>query len=208
MESGDPAAAETAAGDIRKSLDLLRNEFIQLTTQLCEGEDDRAEVDIAEILRDLAILYEDRFREAKARIESPDSSLSLKCTTFASDLKIALHEVIVNAAEALEHLHVQAKDRVCRMTAEATQGGVRIEVVDNGPGFSDTAMQRMFQLPERTGSLRSGRGKGLYVAQRMMRSIGGGIQTENVLSDGGANRAHREESARSSAAHSSGGDSV
>jgi CheY-like chemotaxis protein/anti-sigma regulatory factor (Ser/Thr protein kinase) len=185
LESGDPTAVDTAPDDIRKSFTALRDEFLQMTELLSEGEDDRNEVDIAEILRDFAVLYEDRFREAGALLVAPDVTLSLRCMTFSSDLKIALHEVILNSAEAFEQPSSRPRgERRCSMTALPTSAGVEIRIVDNGPGFQDAAIQQMFQLPKRKEGVRPGRGKGLYVAQRMMHSIGGSIRARNMEQGG------------------------
>ena len=79
-------------------------------------------MDVAEVLRDLAILYEDRFREAGAIVVPPDDKLSLRCITFPSDLKIALHEVLLNSAEAFEQPQCKpSTDRWCRLMARQAQ---------------------------------------------------------------------------------------
>jgi len=185
LESGDPSALKAAPAEIRAGFAALKEEFVRLTTHLCQGEDRRSRVDLAEILRDLAILYEERFREAKGRIEAPPRETRVEVTTFPSDLKIALHEVIANAAETLEKSTLPPENRLCRLTVEASGEGAVIRVTDNGPGISNAAMERMFQLPERSDEVRPGRGIGLYVARRMMHSIGGSIQPRN-RPEGGA----------------------
>ena len=124
-----------------------------------------------EILRDLAVLYESRFREAKARIEAgPEASVLV--TTYPSDLKIALHEVIANAADALEHAPIAPEERLCRLTVEDAGQEILIRVVDNGPGFSPDVLTPLVSIARRDGRKAPLVGVlGFYVARRTMQSV-------------------------------------
>jgi len=56
----------------------------------------------------------------------------------------------------------------------------QIEIVDEGPGFSDSALLKQFSLGGRPAeNLESGSGIGLYIAHSLMEKAGGAIAVEN-----------------------------
>lgn len=66
-------------------------------------------------------------------------------------------------------------------------GGLRIDVTDQGPGFSTGALDRLFQYqgrPEGTG--KPGQGLGMHISKYLSGSLGGTIGVENL--DGGGAR--------------------
>ncbi len=69
--------------------------------------------------------------------------------------------------------------------ARVKNGALLIEVVDDGPGFSDDAQKKLFSLRGRPeGEAVKGSGLGLYIARELVKKAGGEIKAENRPSGG------------------------
>lgn len=69
--------------------------------------------------------------------------------------------------------------------ARVNNGALLIEVVDDGPGFSEGAQQKLFSLRGRPeGADKEGSGLGLYIARVLVTKAGGEIKAENRPSGG------------------------
>ncbi len=69
--------------------------------------------------------------------------------------------------------------------ARINSGALLLEVVDDGPGFSDDAKQKLFSLRGRPeGAVAEGSGLGLYIARELVSKAGGEISAENRPSGG------------------------
>lgn len=184
IESGDTSAIASAANAIRGEFSVLNKEFIDLTTLLNEGQERRHEIDLPTLVRQMLLLYQRMIDSVHAEAISPNGKQSIKVTTYEGDLKVALHEVISNALCSLEQSKTPAQERALSITVAADEGYAVIRVVDNGDGFSDEALTRVF---ERGYSSKGDHhlGLGLYIAKRMMHQIGGEISVRN-RDEGGA----------------------
>ena len=179
IETRDPTAIGTAPDAIRSECRLLKEEFEKLSELLDDGQEHRRVVDVAALLRQMLLLYEKGIERAQARSIGPDEKQSLLLTTYEGDLKLALHEVLNNALDSLEHsVKTPSRERVLECTLESMDGIAVICIRDNGDGFSDEAVAHMF---ERGYSSKKDhhRGLGLHIAKRMMNQIGGDIEAKN-----------------------------
>ena len=78
--------------------------------------------------------------------------------------------------------------RIARLASSSAQALVRFEVIDTGPGVSDTVRARLFQAFEQgetTGTARAdGTGLGLAISRRLARLMGGNIDFETEAGRG------------------------
>ena len=94
-------------------------------------------------------------------------------------LQQILDNLLRNAAEAAR----EAARPAVSVFARAAGDSVLIEVRDNGPGFTQEALQRGFEPFFTTKS--AGTGLGLAISRRLAQSLGGSLEARN-LPDGGA----------------------
>ncbi len=107
--------------------------------------------------------------------------------TYGDDLKIAVLELLQNAADAVIEAGVDVTHAVSvRVAPHGAPRGVRIDVEDRGRGFSPEALDSMFKPGTSFWTLDSNRhrGMGLYVARRMMHSIGGSLEVRPAEPNG------------------------
>jgi signal transduction histidine kinase len=184
IESGDPSAIATAANDIRSEFNSLNKEFMDLTNLLNEGQERRTELSVAATVRQMLLLYQRMIESVHAEAVPPEVEQDVRLVTYEGDFKVALHEAIANAVDSLEHSKTPAKERRLSVGVEKVEGGAVVRVRDNGDGFSNEAMDRMFE-PGYTTKDEQHKGLGLYIARRMMHQIGGEIVARN-REEGGA----------------------
>jgi len=100
-------------------------------------------------------------------------------TADAGRLRQVLHNLLLNARDAL----VDTARPAIRLHTRRHAEGVELSVQDNGPGFPDALMRRLFE-PYVT-SKEKGTGLGLAIVKRIVEEHGGTIEATN-LKDGGA----------------------
>jgi signal transduction histidine kinase len=185
IEAGDVAGINSAPEAIRNEYRFLKEEFDKLTELLDEGRENRHEVDVAALIRQMLLLYEKEIERAQAKPAGPDEKQSVVLTTYEGDLRLTLHEVLNNALESLrDSIKTSPKDRKLECSVEHVNGRAIIRVIDNGDGFSDEAIAHMFERGYPSKKDRH-RGMGLHIAKRMMNQIGGDIEARNRI-EGGA----------------------
>ena len=101
----------------------------------------------------------------------------------AGRLRQVLHNLLLNARDALAGRARPLVRLRTRMLAEKGASFVELRVEDNGPGFPEAMLGRLFE-PYVT-SKEKGTGLGLAVVKRIVEEHGGGITAEN-LAEGGA----------------------
>ena len=173
IESRDPSAAEEAPDRIRKAARRLSDGFDEEMLLVNDLDERLAEVDLVkEVIEPLEILYENPVDISKLH------GRSIRVWTFLNDLRAALREVVQNA--------IDSKATAVTINVDKISKGAVIHIRDNGGGFSSEALKSMFKAryTSRKGEGAYHQGLGLYIARRMMRSIGGEIRAENE--NGGA----------------------
>jgi two-component system cell cycle sensor histidine kinase/response regulator CckA len=71
-------------------------------------------------------------------------------------------------------------------TAQTDDGQVQIIVTDTGPGFSDEALEHLFEFGFTTKSERGGSGHGLSALARFVDGAGGSIDVDSIAGEGSA----------------------
>ena len=102
----------------------------------------------------------------------------------ATQLRQVIHNLLQNALEAVDdqpdgHVWISTE---ARLGADGTLGSVRLQVVDNGPGFTDKLLKRALE-PYVTTKPR-GTGLGLAVVKKIAEEHGARIRLVNRADDG------------------------
>jgi len=126
--------------------------------------------DLATLIRDLLALT--RYQIAETIEMNNDVPDALPVHLPESGMRQALLNLILNAADALEG----SSGLIC-IKARAKPQGLRIDVFDNGPGFSQDMLSYGIR-PFRT-SRQRGTGLGLAMVQRFVKDSGGTIKLDN-----------------------------
>ena len=131
--------------------------------------------DVRTLIRDLVVLTRYQIPEAiQLEIEAP---CALPVHMPESGLRQALLNLILNAADALEGNH-----GTIRIKARTSKQGLRIDVQDDGIGFSKDMLEHGIR-PFRT-SRQRGTGLGLAMVQRFVKDVGGTISLTNQEAQG------------------------
>jgi nitrogen fixation/metabolism regulation signal transduction histidine kinase len=159
-------------------------------------------VDLNALIRDVVELYKSESGAATPRLvplggadtsgDGTRSPVTLKTeldprlpviTADAGRLRQVLHNLLINARDALAGTPRPVVRIRTRALHEAGRELVEIRIQDNGPGFPDALMEHLFE-PYVTSKER-GTGLGLAIVKRIVEEHGGAIAAEN-LKGGGA----------------------
>ncbi|MDH3689235.1 MAG: ATP-binding protein [Gammaproteobacteria bacterium] len=102
----------------------------------------------------------------------------------AGRLRQVLNNVIINARDALRGVEHPVLQITTRGFLEAEGGYVELRVEDNGPGFAERQLERLFEPYVTTKE--KGTGLGLAIVRRIVEEHGGTIRAENVDPHGAA----------------------
>ncbi len=178
-------AAIMCEEDPGEVFDSLQKELHQITTTLCGRMADAPEsFDCADLASDEAAIFE-------AQLGSPiavEIEGNTEVCTYREDLRTALREVLQNSIDAVVQTDsISDGAVVISVKRESGNESVTISVRDKGIGFSKAALDTLFQPAHSywNRDIERHKGMGLYVARRMMHSIGGDLEGAN-RNDGGA----------------------
>jgi signal transduction histidine kinase len=174
IESGDSSVIDDAPRRIRDAVKRLSNEFAKVTRLLGNLRQPMSEVDLVkDLLEPLEALYEGPIHISQVPAQP------IRVWTFPDDLRVAIYEVAQNA--------VDTGASAITIGVEQLGKDAVIHVTDNGGGFSPEAMARGFEPCFSTRKDQGNRhqGLGLYIARRMMHSIGGEIRVESKATGAG-----------------------
>ncbi|MDD1612231.1 MAG: ATP-binding protein [Methylococcaceae bacterium] len=159
-------------GNELKRLGHLLNDLLSQSRHAPETAED---IDTAMLIRDLVALS--RYQIAEAIRLEVAAEPPLQAHLPAGGLRQALLNLVLNAADALE-------GRPGTIRVKATQGaeGLKIDVMDDGPGFTQELLEQGIR-PFRTTRQR-GTGLGLTMVQRFVKETGGSIHLKNQTPHG------------------------
>jgi len=183
LESGDTNTVTTAPSEIRACFKTLQREFHSLTEKLNVGKERSHEVNLCETIDQLLTLYRRRLEEADVDVQTSFPPDPIIVTTYESDFKVALHEVICNVLDSFEGAFSHQKK--LSIVVERIGQDATVRISDNGRGFPKEVLKRLFEpmVSPRADGVHLG--MGLHIASRMMHACGGSIEAYN-RADGGA----------------------
>jgi two-component system C4-dicarboxylate transport sensor histidine kinase DctB len=92
-------------------------------------------------------------------------------------LEQVLINLIINALDAVSEVE---SPRVAVRTDRTSDGGYRIDVIDNGHGILPQHMRRLFEPFFTTKPVGKGTGLGLSISYSLMQRLGGGIAARSA----------------------------
>jgi signal transduction histidine kinase len=124
------------------------------------------------------VLFDEVAATTTVRTSSPEEPVEIKANPSA--FALALLHVVLNAIEAANAV---PSGEVRIAVRRAFDGGVQVDVSDNGPGMDGRALDRAFD-PFFSKNKEGSRGMGLPLARALLHSLGGSIQLESAPSLG------------------------
>jgi PAS domain S-box-containing protein len=178
--------AESFKEDDRKLLSLLEREVTRLDRILNSFLEYASPkplelriCDLSKVLEDVAALLEARIKTESIRIER-DIGEGIFCKGDSDALKQVFLNVGINAIESIRKGREQGLIRmVCRSGAD---GGVAVEIRDNGEGIKRDLVSRIFDPFFSTKA--TGTGMGLSVARKIIQTHGGRVSIESEIDKG------------------------
>jgi signal transduction histidine kinase len=175
LTTGQQALLRMAAASITQATDSLAS--VELSLE--EGPPSAVPAGVIPLLDSALTAWESAFRSRGVALVRewpgplPGASYDVK------SLRVLVYHALRNALEA-----VPAGGRLAVRAARGENGGLKIEFLDDGPGFPRAWLERRF---EPFASPRGGRaGLGLAIARRTLRRWGGDAEAENEPSGRGA----------------------
>jgi len=179
IESGDPSAAAQAPVEIGTACLSLRSGFMGISDLFGLGREQATRMNVGEFVRNALTLYDARLEEIGATRKLTLEEGKLDITTYGDDLRTALCEVLNNAIYALRTAARPPGLRQLDCFLQPSHEGVVISISDNGNGFTQEAIDHMFEPGWSTHKDDHHRGLGLYIAKRMVQGFGGRIEPRN-----------------------------
>ena len=195
LPAEDRATLDRATHTIIEQVEALKSLVNAFADYGRASQMDPRPVELNDLVRDVVELYRAE-RGVKSQgtvplraVGDPDSATVMlhleldpelpAITADAGRLRQLLHNLLLNARDALKDA---AKPSI-RLRTRAHHDGIELTIEDNGPGFPEPLMRRLFE-PYVT-SKEKGTGLGLAIVKRIVEEHGGSIEAIN-LKDGGA----------------------
>jgi signal transduction histidine kinase len=166
IESQDGSAVREAPNRIRDAFTKLWDEYKRLTAALPRANEKMEEFDLVEdLIKPTAEVYNGVIK-TPVPLDPP-----VRLTTYRSDVRVALHELLRNALEY--------GTGPVEIMLERVDGGANIHVI-NHQGFSGEAINHLFEPGFTTkANVPQHSGRGLWLARRLLRAIGGDVNAGN-----------------------------
>lgn len=180
--AGSPAGPLGHVRDAGAHMLALVNDLLQLQ-QLQQGHLPlRIEpVEVLGVVQACTALLDPLVRRCEARV-MVDVPAAL---TLSTDRR-TLQQMLLNlASNALKY--GRDRDGLVTLRATASDGWVRLEVCDDGPGMTPEQQRRLFQPFERLGQERGGQpgsGLGLVITQQLVEALGGHVAIDSTPGEG------------------------
>jgi len=131
-------------------------------------------VDVAAALDETVGFLEKQLESSEVHIVRQYASDVPLIRSSLSQMQQVFLNLVNNALDA-----VGAKGEI-RLVVETAEGGVRVRVIDNGPGIPEKQRAKIFEpfYSTKTGS-REHTGLGLAICQEIMKNLGGAINVES-----------------------------
>lgn len=170
--AGDASLREGMTADVEE-MDKTIGQFLDFARS--DGGEAQREVDVAELLREIASQYQRRGFEVRldASVATPSANPAGALAVRPQSLRRAVSNLIDNA------LRYAGSNPAVELACAATAGEFSIEVRDRGPGIPPQDVERMKRPFARLDAARTnaaGAGLGLAIVDRIARSHNGRLE--------------------------------
>lgn len=175
LQTHDPGQWRSALEQVQHQVDVLAE-----TTRAFLGFVQRTAPDPAAVFR-VSDVVERSLRLARPLTEDRGVTLTVGREADAAvrgDATLAIQvlvNLLVNAIQACE----EARGNVAVTARRPTDGGVRIEIADDGPGIPEVVLARLFKPFVTSGDGSGGRGLGLFVVRHAVLRLGGTVHVRS-----------------------------
>jgi two-component system NtrC family sensor kinase len=104
-------------------------------------------------------------------------------TAVADHITQVFMNLLINAADAMEHVVADGRARI-QVTTAVENGGIRLNVSDTGHGMTPEVMARAFEESFTTKPAGKGRGIGLFLCKTLVEQAGGRIELASTPGEG------------------------
>jgi signal transduction histidine kinase len=160
---------------INKAAKLISN--VQKISELEESETVLHEVDLCRLLNksidSLRSMYEGSLSEIG--IDSYQEDIFVKANDLLEDV---FDNLLINAVKHTDKDSIKIKIQITRKVLNDKQF-ISVSVIDNGKGIKDSRKENIFQKGYGRSSGKQGKGLGLYLVDKIIKSYGGKIWVEN-----------------------------
>ena len=137
-------------------------------------------VDLNLLIRDVVELYKGRHNPVRMQLDLADDAPMLSAD--AGRLRQVMHNLVLNAAAALTMTEQPTLYIDTRRVQEQGRVFIELKVRDNGPGFAQAVMERLFEPYVSTKE--KGTGIGLAIVKKIVEEHGGQLWAENLAAGG------------------------
>ncbi|MDE1941955.1 MAG: HAMP domain-containing protein [Betaproteobacteria bacterium] len=161
---------ERSTATIVNQVDALKNMVNDFSEYARSSKLTTRSLDLNRLIREVLVLYESMGEKIEVRLEDPLPLIDGDATR----LRQVIHNLVQNALDALQGL---PDPRVVVSTARASDA-IRLSVADNGQGFSEDLLGRIFEPYVTTKS--KGTGLGLPIVKKIVEEHHGKISVSNL----------------------------
>jgi C4-dicarboxylate-specific signal transduction histidine kinase len=180
--SPDTKELKEILSDIRRDDQRAGEVIRRLRSLLMRAPFEAEEIDLNEVIAEALDLVSGLAHARGVTVESILPSEPLRVRGDRIQLQQVLLNLLINAADAMEHLDKSRRRIVVR--AAPDQGFAEIEIVDNGPGILAVKFSEVFEPLFTTKP--NGMGMGLSIARTIVEAHDGQISAENRAGQGAA----------------------
>ncbi|WP_028347543.1 sensor histidine kinase [Bradyrhizobium murdochi] len=170
--------------DIRRDDQRAGEVIKRLRSLLMRGPFEAKEIDVNEVVAEALDLVSGLTHARDVTVESILPAEPLRVLGDRIQLQQVLLNLIINAADAMEHLDKLRRRMVVRTAQD--RSFAEIEIVDNGPGILAANLSEVFEPLFTTKP--NGMGMGLSIARTIVEAHDGQISAENRAGQGAAFR--------------------
>ena len=167
----------TAEQELRRAAQIARR-----TLGLYREPNARARVAIAELVAELAAIYQPRLRARGLQLQVRVADRSTAVFGNAGELRQLLSNLLVNSIDALADSGT-VYVRVGKPSRLSGAPRVRVTVADTGKGIEPQDMDRIFE-PFFTTKKDTGTGLGLWISEQIVRKQGGAMRVRSRVGRG------------------------
>lgn len=180
----DTTELKEILSDIRRDDQRAGEVIRRLRSLLMRAPFEAKEIDLNEVVAEALDLVSGLAHARDVTVESILSAEPLRVRGDRIQLQQVLLNLIINAADAMEHLDKSRRRIVVRAAQDADFA--EIEIVDNGPGILAAKFSEVFEPLFTTKP--NGMGMGLSIARTIVEAHDGQISVENRVGQGAAFR--------------------